>query len=84
MSVGQSATCRRGVLLEVNSETDFVARNQVFQEFVQGVTLSAVASGGDGNDRDGAETTMDIEALLNAPSRYFDCHAQAMKAHVWY
>ena len=33
-----------GVLLEVNCETDFVARNEEFQEFVKEVALQIVAS----------------------------------------
>lgn len=37
MSDNQSAT-----MVEVNSETDFVARNEKFQDFVQKVTLAAV------------------------------------------
>jgi elongation factor Ts len=35
------------VILEVNSETDFVARNQKFQDFVQNVSLSAFGTGND-------------------------------------
>lgn len=42
------------VVVEVNSETDFVAKNEVFQEFVQGVADKALASStdkaGDGED----------------------------------
>jgi elongation factor Ts len=36
-----------GVAVEINSETDFVARNETFQEFVRNVTKVAVAVGGD-------------------------------------
>ena len=36
-----------GVVVEVNSETDFVARNETFQEFVRNVTTVALAVGGD-------------------------------------
>jgi elongation factor Ts len=36
-----------GVVVEVNSETDFVARNEIFQEFVRNVTKVALAVGGD-------------------------------------
>ena len=36
-----------GVAVEVNSETDFVARNETFQEFVRNVTTVALAVGGD-------------------------------------
>ncbi len=42
------------VVVEVNSETDFVAKNEVFQNFVQGVAEKALASSvekaGDGED----------------------------------
>ncbi|MCP4328803.1 MAG: elongation factor Ts [Alphaproteobacteria bacterium] len=38
---------RRGVLVEVNSETDFVARNEIFQEFVASVAQIALVEGGD-------------------------------------
>ncbi len=37
----------RGVVLEVNSETDFVARNEGFQEMVTGIAGVAAATGGD-------------------------------------
>jgi len=43
----------KGVLVEVNSETDFVARNDQFQGFVSGVAQQALNAG-------------DIEALKNA------------------
>jgi elongation factor Ts len=33
-----------GVLLEVNCETDFVARNEVFKEFVHNIALHIAAS----------------------------------------
>ena len=44
---------KTGVLVEVNSETDFVARNDQFQGFVSGVAQQALNAG-------------DIEALKNA------------------
>ncbi len=47
------------VVAEVNSETDFVAKNEVFQEFVQKVADTALASGLNGG-KDGE----DVEALL--------------------
>jgi len=37
----------RGAVAEVNSETDFVARNETFQGFVRQVTATALATGGD-------------------------------------
>ena len=36
-----------GAVLEVNSETDFVAKNELFQTFVQDATQIALAKGGD-------------------------------------
>lgn len=50
----------KGVVAEVNSETDFVAKNEVFQEFVQSVADTALLSGKFG----GAEGE-DVEALLD-------------------
>ena len=47
------------VVVEVNSETDFVAKNEVFQEFVQTVADTALASGLEGG-KDGE----DIEAVI--------------------
>ena len=49
----------KAVVCEVNSETDFVAKNEVFQEFVQTVADKALASGLQGG-KDGE----DVEALL--------------------
>ena len=48
------------VVVEVNSETDFVAKNEIFQEFVQSVADKALASSLKGG-KDGE----DIEALLD-------------------
>ncbi|MBQ4536818.1 MAG: elongation factor Ts [Lachnospiraceae bacterium] len=47
------------VVVEVNSETDFVAKNEVFQEFVQSVADQALAS-----DLNGGMNGEDIDALL--------------------
>lgn len=49
----------KAVVVEVNSETDFVAKNEVFQEFVQSVADKALASSLKGG-KDGE----DVEALL--------------------
>ncbi|MCR5502972.1 MAG: translation elongation factor Ts [Lachnospiraceae bacterium] len=49
----------KAVVVEVNSETDFVAKNEVFQEFVESVAAKALASGLKGG-KDGE----DIEKLL--------------------
>lgn len=53
--VGAATRNLAGAVVEVNSETDFVARNELFQAFVRAVAALAVA--GDG----------DIEALKKAP-----------------
>lgn len=47
------------VVVEVNSETDFVAKNETFQEFVQTVADTALSS-----DLNGGANGEDIEALL--------------------
>ena len=48
-----------GVVVEVNSETDFVAKNEIFQEFVQSVADKALAS-----SLNGGANGEDVEALL--------------------
>lgn len=45
--VGMITDGKSGVVVEVNSETDFVARNEIFQTFVRTVTQVAMAVGGD-------------------------------------
>jgi elongation factor Ts len=45
--VGLKVDGRRGVVVEVNSETDFVARNQDFQAMVSTIADQALATGGD-------------------------------------
>ena len=50
---------KKAVVAEVNSETDFVAKNEVFQEFVQTVADTALESGLAGG-KDG----QDVETLL--------------------
>jgi elongation factor Ts len=52
--VGVATAARTGAIVEVNSETDFVARNELFQTFVRSVAALAVAA-----DRD-------VEALKAA------------------
>ncbi len=53
--VGAAAEGRAGAIVEVNCETDFVARNEAFQGFVKTVTALALAKGDD------------LEALKAAP-----------------
>jgi elongation factor Ts len=45
--VGVAVEGSRGAVVEVNSETDFVAKNEQFQSFVREVARLALASGGD-------------------------------------
>ena len=52
--VGVATRGPAGAVVEVNSETDFVARNELFQAFVRAVAALAVGEG-------------DIEALKHAP-----------------
>lgn len=56
------------VVAEVNSETDFVAKNETFQEFVQTVADTALASGlnggANGEDIDALLATNGLSALL--------------------
>ena len=56
----------KAVVVEVNSETDFVAKNEVFQEFVQGVANKAltvdVDKAGDGED---VVSILDVKAELD-------------------
>lgn len=51
----------KAVVVEVNSETDFVAKNEVFQEFVQTVADTALASG-----KNGGNNGEDVQDLLDA------------------
>ena len=53
--VGVAVAGTRGVAVEVNSETDFVAKNDKFQDFVRKVTEVALAEG-----------SADVEALKGA------------------
>ena len=45
--VGVAVEGTRGAVVEVNSETDFVAKNEQFQEFVRNVARIALDHGGD-------------------------------------
>jgi elongation factor Ts len=45
--IGVTATAARGAIVEVNAETDFVARNDQFQEMVRNITALAAAASGD-------------------------------------
>lgn len=55
------ASCgKTAVVAEVNSETDFVAKNEVFQAFVQEIADKALASG-----LNGGANGEDVQALLD-------------------
>src|SRR6266403_3683102 len=43
--IGVATSAPVGAIVEVNSETDFVARNQAFQDFVRNVAGLALAHG---------------------------------------
>lgn len=45
--VGVAVSGNRGAVVEINSETDFVAKNEQFQDFVRTVTELALATGSD-------------------------------------
>ncbi|MFL2770367.1 MAG: translation elongation factor Ts [Rhodospirillaceae bacterium] len=45
--VGVVIDGNKGALLEVNAETDFVARNEIFQGFVEAATKLSLSTGGD-------------------------------------
>src|SRR5687768_9969465 len=53
--VGVAVNGTRGVAVEVNSETDFVAKNEQFQDFVRNTTQVALSAASD-----------DVEALKRA------------------
>jgi len=53
--VGVAVEGNKGAVVEVNSETDFVAKNEQFQDFVRNVSTLALGTNGD------------IEALKGAP-----------------
>jgi len=44
--IGVTASGKTGALVEVNAETDFVARNETFQEMVRQITGLATSAGG--------------------------------------
>jgi len=52
--VGVVTDGKRGAVVEVNSETDFVARNDAFQDFVSTVARLALDAGGDLDKLSGA------------------------------
>src|SRR3989304_9964150 len=45
--IGLAADAKQAALVEVNSETDFVARNQKFQEMVSAIAAAALKVKGD-------------------------------------
>ena len=55
-----SADSKTGAVVEVNSETDFVAKNEIFQTFVQKIADQALAS-----SLNGGKNGEDVAALLD-------------------
>jgi len=53
-------SANKAVVVEVNSETDFVAKNEVFQEFVQSVADTALVSG-----LNGGKNGEDVQTILD-------------------
>jgi elongation factor Ts len=45
--IGLAADAKEAALVEVNSETDFVARNETFQQMASGIAQAALAAKGD-------------------------------------
>src|SRR5215218_8350381 len=45
--VGVAVEGTKGAVVEVNSETDFVAKNEQFQDFVRNVAVLSLQAGGD-------------------------------------
>lgn len=67
--VGLRIAGTRGALVEVNSETDFVARNAKFQEFVEkALEVVLESEGADGDEGPSASATRELEVseLLKA------------------
>lgn len=72
--IGVDAGVREAVVVEVNSETDFVARNAAFQEIVRNVAKVALSHGGDaatvsaakypGSDKSVADTIKDAVGTI--------------------
>jgi elongation factor Ts len=64
--IGVASSVKSGAVIEVNSETDFVARNPQFQEMVQKITSQALAANGDlskllAANYPGTGNTVDVE-----------------------
>ena len=58
-----------GAAVEVNSETDFVAKNEEFRTFVQALAKQVALN-----------NPVDVEALLNEEYIYWDCHEKNREA----
>ena len=63
-----ASDANNAVVAEVNSETDFVAKNAVFQEFVQEVADKALASG-----LKGGANGEDVQTLLDGRNLHIRC-----------
>ncbi|HYZ48070.1 MAG TPA: translation elongation factor Ts, partial [Sphingomonas sp.] len=68
--VGVATAGTKGVVVEINSETDFVAKNEQFQAFVRDVTQLALSAGDD------------VEALLSATMPNGQTVQEALTANI--
>ena len=68
--VGVAVSGTRGAVVEVNAETDFVAKNEQFQAFVREVSELALSVGGD------------VEALMAAPHPSGNSVRDTLTGHV--
>jgi len=83
VAVATNDACTYGVVVEVNAETDFVSRNEIFQGFVDDVTKIAVKGtdsvgallNADMNGKSVAATLTDMVATIgeNMTLRRFEC-----------
>src|SRR3546814_7779819 len=67
--VGVSAKGGVGAVVEVNAETDFVARNPDFQAFVR--TVADVATGVEGDLERSEEHTSELQSLMRTSYAVF-------------
>ena len=68
--VGVAVSANKGILVEVNSETDFVARNDLFQGLVKMIADAALGSGPDGEKisrRRSAATRLPMRSRRRSP-----------------
>ena len=64
--IGVAVSGTKGVVVEVNSETDFVARNEDFQGFVSATTRAALEVGGDMEKLGESEVAKSLTDLIGS------------------